>query len=81
MQELITIAELGVEDQSRHEQNAGQQQRRDPGLIAHENQEATTQLDGDGKRQEFTRQTECPHICLARPIGGELRIGLVQENR
>ena len=79
MQELIAITQLDVEHQCRDEAEPSKQQRRDPRLKADDNQEATTQLDSDSERQEFTRQTERPQICLARPIGGELGIGLVQE--
>ena len=81
MQELIAVAQLGVKQDRGGDAEPGQQQRRDPRPIADENQQAAAQFDRDRERQQFAAARRTPSCTSGSPIGGELGVGLVQEDR
>ncbi len=81
MQKLVAVAELHVKQHRGDDAESREHQRRDPRLVTDKHQKPAAQFDRDGERQQLARHAERPHIGLARRIGGELGVGLVQEDR
>src|SRR5262249_45916864 len=81
MQKLVAVAELGVEQHSRCNTEAGERKRSDARLIADQDQEPAPDLDRDGEGQQEARNPVCGHVGKRQLVASELAPGLMQEQR
>src|SRR5262245_14352289 len=77
--QLVTVAKLGMEDECRRGTKYSKNECRDSRLPAQHDENPPAQLDGDGQRQDLPRDPERPHIGLRSLIGAELSQRLKNE--